>query len=107
MPLIRKPSGPIPEPPAASLTASSSDERWVAARAAANAPDGVALLTTALARENDPRVQEAIFSALARIATTESAAAVLPYLRSNDASLRTRRIASHAGSVGRALAAPS
>ena len=37
-------------------------------------------------------MREAIFTGLARIATAESAAAVVPYLRSDDASLRTGAI---------------
>ena len=58
-------------------------------RAAAERPDGLALLADALARESDPRVREAIFTGLARLATPESAAVVVPYLRSDDANLRT------------------
>jgi HEAT repeat protein len=70
----------------------TSEQRWAAVRAAAERHDGVALLATALARESDSRVREAIFTGLARIATTESAAAVIPYLRSDDASLRSGAI---------------
>jgi hypothetical protein len=92
MPLVRKPSTPAPPAAAASLTEGSSDQRWAAARSAADRPDGVALLSGALATESDPRVREAIFTSLARIATAESAAAVVPYLRSDDASLRTGAI---------------
>jgi HEAT repeat protein len=90
MPLIRKPSPPY-EPAAApptSLTEGTSDQRWAAVRATAGQPDGVSLLAAALAREGDPRVREAIFTGLARAATPESAAAVVPYIRSEDASLR-------------------
>jgi HEAT repeat protein len=90
MPLIRQPSPPI-EPAAAapaSLNEGTSDQRWAAVRAAAGQPGGVALLAAALPRESDPRVREAIFTGLARAATAESAAAVVPYLRSEDASLR-------------------
>jgi HEAT repeat protein len=91
MPLIRRPSTPV-EPPAnaapASLTEGTSEQRWAAVRAAAAQPGGVALLSAALAQEHDPRVREAIFTGLARAATAESAAAVVPYLRSEDASLR-------------------
>lgn len=92
MPLIRKPSAPSQAPAPASLTGATSDERWTAARAAADMPDGVALLAAALAHESDPRVREAIFTGLARIATMESADAVVRYLRSDDASLRTGAI---------------
>jgi HEAT repeat protein len=90
MPLVRRPS-PSSEPPAAipaSLTEGTADQRWVAVRAAAGQPGGVALLAAALPRESDARVREAIFTGLARAATAESAAAVVPYLRSEDASLR-------------------
>lgn len=92
MPLIRKPSTPAPTSQPPSLQADTSHERWAAARAAAAKPDGVALLAAALAQESDPRVREAIFTGLARIATTESADAVVPYLRSDDANLRTGAI---------------
>jgi len=90
MPLIRRPSPPS-EPAAAapaSLTEGTSDQRWAAVRATAGQPDGVPLLAAALAREGDPRVREAIFTGLARAATAESAAAVVPYIRSEEASLR-------------------
>jgi len=90
MPLVRRPSPPF-EPSAAapvSLTEGTSDQRWAAVRAAATRPDGVALLAAALPQERDPRVLEAIFTALARVATAESAAAVAPFIRSDDASLR-------------------
>ena len=90
MPLVRRPSPPseaIVAP--ASLTEGTSDQRWAAVRAAAERPDSVPLLAAALPRESDPRVREAIFTGLARAATAESAAAVIPCLRSDDASLRT------------------
>ena len=94
MPLIRKPpaTSQAPEPSAPSLTAASSDERWSAVRAATGRPEGVALLAKALAVERDFRVLEAIFTGLARIGTAESAEAVVPYLRSDDAALRTGAI---------------
>ncbi|HSS84725.1 MAG TPA: HEAT repeat domain-containing protein [Reyranella sp.] len=92
MPLVRKPSSPAPPTPPASLTGGTSDERWTAARLAAEEPNGVTLLSGALSKENDPRVREAIFTSLARIATAESAAAVVPYMRSDDATLRAGAI---------------
>jgi HEAT repeat protein len=61
----------------------------MAVRAAAERPDGAALLASALEGESDPRVREAIFTGLARIGSAESAAAVLPCLRSDEAGLRT------------------
>ena len=96
MPLVRKtPPGTgdgaaTPAPfDAASLTTGSRDERWAAARAAAGRPDGVMLLAAALPGESDARVREAIFTALARIATAEAAAAAAACVHSDDAGLRT------------------
>jgi len=94
MPLIRKApeQAAKAEPaadPAVGLADASPDARWAAARAAAERRDAVPVLAQALAREDDARVREAIFTALARIATPESALAVLPYVRCDDASLRT------------------
>jgi len=91
MPLIRnKPDRPpiTQESEPATLSSASAEERWRAARAAADSSANVPALSLALARESDPRVREAIFTALARIATAESAQAVLPYLRSDDANIR-------------------
>jgi len=98
MPLIRKPPSPgsstspaAPEPAAvlAALARGNDDERWAAARAAADLPNSVPALEDALRRERSPVVREAVFSALARIATKQSVEAVLPFLRSDDASIRT------------------
>jgi HEAT repeat protein len=50
------------------------------------------MLVAALPGETDARVREAILTGLARIATPESAAAVVPYLGSDDAGLRTGAI---------------
>ena len=96
MPLIRKDSEP-PNPSDApgerdALTRGDAQARWAAARALAGRADGVAILADALAREEDPRVREAIFTSLARTASQESVAAMLPYLRSDEASLRTGAI---------------
>jgi HEAT repeat protein len=95
MPLVRKPSSATPSPAsdghrlAQTLLQGTDDERWSAARAAPEAPDGLSLLDDALAREHVPRVREAIFTALAKIGTTEAASVVLPYLRSDDSAQRT------------------
>jgi HEAT repeat protein len=95
MPLIRKTPDETASAakPAADtavgLADASPDARWAAARAAADHPEAVPALAQALARESDARVREAIFTALARIATPESALAVLPYVRSDDAGMRT------------------
>ena len=94
MPLIRRDSTKAAAPSfdasklATALSDGSTDERWAAARSAAELPDGLSLLTNALSCEADPRVREAIFTSMSRIRTPASAAAVLPYLRSDDASLR-------------------
>jgi HEAT repeat protein len=91
MPLIRKESDEsavvVSRQALLSLASASSDERWAAARAAHD-PAAIPSLGKALAREHDTRVREAIFTALARIATPESALTVLPYLRVDDANTR-------------------
>jgi HEAT repeat protein len=92
MPLIRKESdkaaASAPRQALPSLASTSADERWAAARAAPG-PVAIRSLGEALAHEGDARVREAIFTALARIGTPESAKAVLPYLRLDDANTRT------------------
>ncbi len=91
MPLIRRPSPPS-EPSAAapaSLTEGTSDQRWAAVRAAAAQPGGVALLAGgahAGTRSACPRSD--LHRACARRHGRESAAAVVPFIRSEDASLR-------------------
>lgn len=99
MPLVRKPPAAVPIEPenqtnqhadlARTLRDGADDERWNAARSAGASPDGLPVLSEALSRETHPRVREAIFTSLARIRTPASAAAVVPYLRSDDLSLRT------------------
>lgn len=92
MPLIRSksdnaaPKG-ASDTPAVGLMSQSMDTRWAAARAA-DTPGHIPSLAAALACEKDARVREAIFTALARIATCESAQAVLPLLRCDDAGIR-------------------
>lgn len=93
MPLIRKEperasAAELAGDLAAGLANPSADLRWAAARAAAGQPHSVSLLAEALARENDPRVREAILTALARIATADSVLAIVPCMRSDDSSLR-------------------
>jgi HEAT repeat protein len=94
MPLIRNASDkrdPLPRAGAdieAALLRGSTDDRWTAARAIADTPNGLQILATALAQETDPRVREAILTRLVRIATPESAALLLPYLQSDDAGIR-------------------
>jgi HEAT repeat protein len=71
----------------ASLASASPDERWAAARAACD-PAAISSLGEALVHERDAHVREAIFTALARIGTPESAQIILPYLRVDDANMR-------------------
>jgi HEAT repeat protein len=73
----------------AALAHGNDDERFSAARAAAEIPESVDALRAALARETNAAVREALFSALVRIGSPASVEAVLPYLRSDDALLRT------------------
>jgi HEAT repeat protein len=89
MPLIRKESdASVSREALPSLASVSPDERWVAARATRD-PAAIPPLGEALAHERDARVREAIFTALARIASAESAQVLLPYLRVDDANMRT------------------
>src|ERR1700744_2804238 len=90
MPLVRKPkeSVSVAQPALTALTSGNPDERWAAARAAAEMAGGAAALSSALRSENDPRVREAMFTSLARIGTPESPNGLLPLLRCDDAQLR-------------------
>ena len=92
MPLIRKESNKAatsaPRQARPSVASASADERWAAARAA-RGPAAIPSLGEALAHERDARVREAIFTALAQIGTAESAKVVMPYLRLDDANIRT------------------
>ncbi|HEY6516333.1 MAG TPA: HEAT repeat domain-containing protein [Steroidobacteraceae bacterium] len=95
MPLVRRPTQPAPHPKpgaAAVITGLESvnpEERWTAARAAADLPDSASALAAALPQETDSRVREAMLTSLARIGTRASVAGILPMLRSDDAALRT------------------
>jgi HEAT repeat protein len=95
MPLVRSPSAANgaqsgePGDLGAALSSGSIGERWAAARAISASAVGIPALAKALRVETDPRVREALFTGLARIATPESALVALPYLRSDDAALRT------------------
>lgn len=98
MPLIRKPAGASREQApdaatiAANLRAGGEEERWTAARMASRLPNAVELLSNALGSEKTPRVREAMFTALATIATPAAAEAVLPFVRSDDAHVRTEAL---------------
>ena len=71
------------------LANGTPEERWAAARSAPDIPGSARILGEALRRESNPRVREAMFTGLARIATAESVEQILPFLRSDEAHLRT------------------
>jgi HEAT repeat protein len=95
MPLVRKSTEAVtvaaldPAAIANKLLTGSDDERWSAARDAANVPGSAKALGDALLKERDARVREAIFTSLARIASAASVGFLLTALRSDDAALRT------------------
>jgi HEAT repeat protein len=89
MPLIRKPPAGVDS--AVPTSGNSTDHRSAAARAAAARGD-VPALSQALAGEDNARVRTVILTGLARIATLESADAVLPYMRSDDSRVRTEAL---------------
>jgi len=89
MPLIRKDAATPPtSQPLGDITSPSSDARWSAARHLAKDPTSVGALATALAKEDDARVREAIFTSLATIQTPEAVSVILLYIRCNDAGIR-------------------
>lgn len=88
MPLVRKTAGPNPPPPpGGGLQSEKASERWAAARAM-NDESHVEALRAALETERDGPVREAILTSLCQIATPDSAAAIIPSVRSDDASVR-------------------
>ena len=95
MPLVRKPGNTAPPatPDARlvlqALASPHSDERWSAARAAAALEGADVALSQALRSEKDPRVREAMLTALARIGTPIALESLLSLLRSDSAALRT------------------
>lgn len=76
----------------AQLRGGSTDERRWAARDMANLPETVGALAQRLNEEREPRVREAIFTALASIGGAAAVDAVLPLLRSDEAPLRNGAI---------------
>jgi len=95
MPLVRKPvdRAAAANPDAAAvlqaLGSNDADERWAAARAAAQVSGGATALIRALQRERDANVREAMLTSLARIGSDESVEGLLSLLRSDDANSRT------------------
>jgi HEAT repeat protein len=96
MPLIRN------QPTAASATSvddlrrslialqvGEPDARWSAARGLAAQPSAVPMLEDAARRETDPRVREALFTSLACIGTPAAVDAVVTFIRSDEADVRT------------------
>ena len=120
MPLIRKEanqpaaSGGGASADIASLLAKGDrDQRWSAARVMADQPGGVAALAAALPDEQDARVREAILTGLIRHPGDASVIAILPLVRSDDASVRNSALdslrampAALASRLGEALADP-
>ena len=96
MPLIRGKkggaSGETSSSQQGALDSPDADSRWTAARALAGQADAVPALAVALAHEPIPRVREAMMTALIRIGNTASVEVILPYLRSQDASVRAAAI---------------
>jgi HEAT repeat protein len=74
------------------LQADQAEQRRWAARDLAAEPEAAAALGERLAVEPDASVREALFTSLATIASPAAAQAVLPLLRSEDASLRNGAI---------------
>jgi HEAT repeat protein len=95
MPLIRKSSDQPPLPGRDDrdlfglLVTGTADQRWAAARSVAALPGGVDALAAALATESDARVRSAMFTGMARLGSSASVDAIIPYLRSDDANMRT------------------
>ncbi len=95
MPLKKAPSSPSKAPVAPAidvrqgLSSSDPDVRWAAARAAADDSGMVEALAAAARRETNARVREALFTSLSRIGSGQSFDALLPFLRADEAGLRT------------------
>jgi HEAT repeat protein len=73
----------------AQLSSANPETRWTAARALGTEPEAVEALAIAMKDEKVVRVRQAIVTALIRIGNKASVAALLPYLRSQDAAART------------------
>jgi HEAT repeats len=74
------------------LRSEDADTRWKAARSLGTDLAAVSALAEALAKEDVPKVREAIVTALMRTGGEESIKTLLPYLRSQDAGMRTAAI---------------
>ena len=86
MPLVRKPGdSPAPATPdeqlvLQALTSPASEERWKAARAAADLKGGDVALAQALRTETDVRVREAMLTGLAHIGSPVAVEHIEPAL---------------------------
>jgi HEAT repeat protein len=76
----------------AALSSPDAEARWRAARALGGVAGAVPDLAAALGAEPVPRVREAIMTALMRVGDEASVRALLPYLRSQDASQRAAAV---------------
>lgn len=74
------------------LNSPDAEVRWHAARRIIPDPEFVTPLANALERETAPRVREAIVTTLMRIGDQTSVQTLLPYLRAQDAGMRTAAI---------------
>lgn len=79
------------------LVAGDAEQRRWAARDLPEHADVATALGTQLLREPDPSVREALFTGLGRLADAGAARALLPLLRSEDATLRNGAIETLAG----------
>lgn len=106
MPLIRKPTVTTPkESPSAhdmlqALASDNVEQRWTAARMAADVAGGAEALAAALPIETDARVREAMLTSLSRIGSPQSVNAIVPLLRSDDANLRAGALDALSAMVG-------
>ncbi len=73
----------------ARLQSAKAEDRWEAARQLAGFPESRAALAALLESEPDKRVREAALTSLAKPNTIEGFDIILPYLRVDDAALRT------------------
>ena len=76
----------------AGLADRDPEVRWAAARKIGGIAAAVPALAKALEAEQSPRVREAIMTALMRVGDEASVRALLPYLRAQDAALRSSAI---------------
>jgi HEAT repeat protein len=101
MPLVRKPSAPVPPPDdeqptfealLAGLQSPSAQMRRGAARDLGAFPESAEALCGALASEQNESVRVAIFTALILLATKRAAGGLIPLLQSEDVGLRNGAI---------------